>query len=206
MLSSSWVRSQRSAMKVRPRKSNWAGLHGSEHHATRQSSPSTKVSRPSICVGSTAYWSPAAWTDSYACGTHISLGEEPGIWWSSWRKIKHYILKKHLLSVVFFLSGNQPVFWKAILLPSSPSTSCQRTVRSCLSPQTAQLKYLFCFILSLNDPKKPSILTSASITAVDLSSAVVESNPLNSHSNVDYSHKHIITQQFKKCLRNALNY
>lgn len=64
-------------MKVKPRRSNWAGLRSSVHRVTRQFSTYPKVSRPLTFVRSTAFWSLEAWTGWYACGTHIFLGEEP---------------------------------------------------------------------------------------------------------------------------------
>lgn len=99
--SSSWVRSERPATKVRPRRSNWAGLHSSGRHSTRQFSASTKASRRSTSVRSTACWSLEAWTDWYACGTHISLGEEPELSGFTLRRVTS--LKKKKSNVVCFL-------------------------------------------------------------------------------------------------------
>lgn len=76
MLSSSWVRSERPATKVRLRRSKWAGRHSPGHHATRGFSSSTKVSRHLTFVSNIACWSLEAWTGSYACGTHTFLGKK----------------------------------------------------------------------------------------------------------------------------------
>lgn len=76
MRSSSWMRSERPVIKVRPRRFSRRGHHSTGHHVTRQFSSSTKESRHLTFVRSTACSSLEAWTDSYACGTHIFLGEE----------------------------------------------------------------------------------------------------------------------------------
>lgn len=70
------MRSERPAIKVRSRRSNWAGCHSPGQHATRGFSSSTKVSRHLTFVSNTACWLPEAWTGSYACGTRTFLGKK----------------------------------------------------------------------------------------------------------------------------------
>lgn len=75
-LSGSWARSKKLSTNRRPRGFNWAGPHSCGRHATRGSSPSTKASKHSTFVSSTACWSREAWTGSYACGTPSFQGEK----------------------------------------------------------------------------------------------------------------------------------
>lgn len=126
--------------KRRPRRSNWAGLHSSGRRATSGSSPSIKASRPSTFAGSTACWSPAAWTDSYACGTPSFLGEKKefdGLC----AKLSGVSYKTQPLSSWFPLPGSQRACWRAIPLPSPTSASPQRTAGSSPSPLTALRKW-----------------------------------------------------------------
>lgn len=76
MRSSGWLRSGRPAMKGRSKRFSWAGRRSFGRHMTRLYSALTKESRHLTFAGSTPCWSPEAWTDLCACGTHISQGEE----------------------------------------------------------------------------------------------------------------------------------